>query len=228
MLSNHLFNQQKIVLIKDKLGIESSSHKIISKLLSEQKGDHAALTCVESLTEQAPFLFARVSKLARSYEPAALFRFVQQCGKSTSLQYLFLWATEKNVQSSFIVPYLEHMSELIVTFEDERHLSILAKKSSGSVSNRFYQYQALNRTLSIVETKKPERSRGAVESVAIDPASLGTFKIGDLKRDEQEAKDSLTLPFEFYKSTTEGGKVLYHPDADDDLDEEDPDDDLLI
>lgn len=31
-----------------------------------------------------------------------------------------------------------------------------------------------------------------------------------------------------FKTTAEGGRVLYHPDAQDDLDEEDPDDDLLI
>lgn len=31
-----------------------------------------------------------------------------------------------------------------------------------------------------------------------------------------------------FKTLPEGGKILYHPDAEDDLDEEDPDDDLLI
>lgn len=36
------------------------------------------------------------------------------------------------------------------------------------------------------------------------------------------------ISFGSYKPTPEGGKVLYHPDAEDDLDEEDPDDDLLI
>ncbi|XP_055528239.1 elongator complex protein 5 [Wyeomyia smithii] len=228
MLSNHLFQQQKIVLLKDKLGIERDAHKIVSKFVNEQKGDKALLTTVESLTEQGAFLFARVSKLSRSHEPAALFRFVQLCRKSPSLQCLFLWATEKNILPTMLVAYLEHMSELIVTFEDGKHLSILAKKSTGSVSNRFYRYQALNGTLSIVERKKSERTKASANTTVIDPASLGTFKIGDLKQDEQEAKDSLTLPFEFYKTTSEGGKVLYHPDAEDDLDEEDPDDDLLI
>lgn len=33
-------------------------------------------------------------------------------------------------------------------------------------------------------------------STKVDPARLGTFKIGELKEEEQEAKDALTLPFE--------------------------------
>ncbi|XP_058831415.1 elongator complex protein 5 isoform X2 [Topomyia yanbarensis] len=161
-----------------------------------------------------------------------MFRFVAGCRKNNSIQHLFLWATEKNIQPSFLVPYLEHMSDLIVTIEDDKHLSILTKKQGGSISNKFYQYQLLNGSFSVKESKKPDRTN-AVSIVderpaSIDPASLGTFKIGDLKKEEQEAKDSLTLPFEFYKTTSEGGKVLYHPDAADDLDEEDPDDDLLI
>ncbi|XP_053683029.1 elongator complex protein 5 [Sabethes cyaneus] len=228
MLSNHLFNQQRIVLFKDKLGIESSSLGMILKFLKEQKGNNATLTCVDSLNEQGAFLFARVSKLSRTFEPAALFRFVQQCRKSSTVQCLLLWATEKNIRSNLLVPYLEHMSELIVTFQDGQHLSMLSKKSGGAVSNRLYQYQALDGTLSIRETKHVQSTKVASNPPTIDPASLGTFKIGDLKKDEQEAKDSLTLPFEFYKTTTEGGKILYHPDAEDDLDEEDPDDDLLI
>lgn len=95
------------------------------------------------------------------------------------------------------MPYLEHMAGLVVTFEDERHLSVLTKKSGGSVSNKSYQYQTAGGSFSVKEVKKDQRAKEvAPAEPTIDPASLGTFKIGDLKREEQEAKDALTLPFE--------------------------------
>ncbi|KAL1380761.1 hypothetical protein pipiens_013951 [Culex pipiens pipiens] len=200
MLSSHVLNQQKIILIKDNVGIENTCSKIVQSWLKEQKGPDAVLTPSQTCSESAPFLLAQISVLSRKHSP-----------------------------QSFLVPYLEHMAGLVVTFEDERHLSILTKKSGGSVSNKSYQYQTAGGSFSVKEVKKDQRVKEVVPAEpTIDPASLGTFKIGDLKREEQEAKDALTLPFEFYKTTPEGGKVLYHPDAEDDLDEEDPDDDLLI
>ncbi|KXJ72633.1 hypothetical protein RP20_CCG017558 [Aedes albopictus] len=234
MLSNYLLNQQKILLIKDHIGIESTAFKVVKKWLCDGKGPDAVPEPVELLHEQGPFLFARISKLARSKTPRELFQFVQRCKRNPSVQYLFLWATEKNISGSFLVPYLEHQSELIVTLEDERHLTILVKKTGGSISNKRYQYQLQEGCFSLKELKKTDVWKTVAAAVdtssvaSVDPASLGTFKIGHLKKEEQEAKEALTLPFEFFKTTPEGGRVLYHPDAEDDLDEEDPDDDLLI
>lgn len=207
--------------------------EIVTKWLSDGKGPDAVPQLTKSLEEVAPFLLARISKLIRSKSAEELFKFVQRCKRSSSVQYLFIWAAEKNISQSFLVPYMEHQSELIVTIEDERHLTILTKKSGGSISHKRYQYQLQEGSFSVKELKKADMAKtGAATNdstaVSIDPASLGTFKIGDLKKEEQEAKEALTLPFEFFKTTPEGGRVLYHPDAEDDLDEEDPDDDLLI
>lgn len=227
MLSSYLLNQQKVVLINDRFGTENTSQRIVHSWLAEQRGRDAVLQSVEQANEQHPFLFARVSKLSRRMSPAELFRFVNRCKNNGSVQYLFLWVSEKNIAQPFLAPYLEHMANLIVTLEDDKHLSILTKKSGGTVSNKHYQYQVNENTFSVKEIKQRTKESVAAQP-GIDPASLGTFKIGDLAKEEQEAKNALTLPFEFYKSTSEGGKVLYHPDAEDDLDEEDPDDDLFI
>ncbi|XP_055620369.1 elongator complex protein 5 [Toxorhynchites rutilus septentrionalis] len=231
MLSNYLLNQQKILLIKDQFGLENTSQKIVYKWLTEQKGNDVSLNVLKSLnTNEHPFLLIRVAQLSRNNNPSSIFEFVHQCRKLSAVQYLFLWSTEKNIAQTFLVPYLEHMSDLVLTVEDDKNLSILIKKSGGSISNKHYHYQVLDGCFSVKESKKLDRSKHTSETMkpTIDPASLGTFKIGDLRKEEQEAKDALTLPFEFYKPTADGGKVLYHPDAEDDLDEEDPDDDLLI
>lgn len=81
----------------------------------------------------------------------------------------------------------------------------------------------------------------------VNPESLTTFKI-NFDEEELEARNTLKLPYERYKiktlqlitlhqtivicstsdDTPAESKIIYHPDADDDFDEEDPDDDLNI
>lgn len=188
------------LLLADQLGIEKNAQKIVTTWLHDGMGPNAIPKPVENLNEQEQYLFARISKLARVKNPPELFKYVQRCKRNNQVQYLFMWATEKNISQHFLVPYLEHQSELIVTLEDERHLSILVKKSGGSISNKRYQYQLQEGNFSAKELKKPDRAKvtAAAEAPSIDPASLGTFKIGDLNEAEQQAKEALTLPFELY------------------------------
>ena len=55
---------------------------------------------------------------------------------------------------------------------------------------------------------------------------LATFKLS-LSQQEREARSQLVLPY-LRVNSEKGDRVFYHPDASDDLDEEDPDDDLDI
>ncbi|XP_021068911.1 elongator complex protein 5 isoform X2 [Mus pahari] len=71
----------------------------------------------------------------------------------------------------------------------------------------------------------------------MDPAAHLTFNL-HLSKKEREARDSLTLPFQFSSEKQQAllrpvpgqpaGRVFYEPDAFDDVDQEDPDDDLDI
>lgn len=71
----------------------------------------------------------------------------------------------------------------------------------------------------------------------MDPATHLTFNL-HLSKKEREAKDSLTLPFQFSSEKQQAllhpvpgqttGRIFYEPDAFDDVDQEDPDDDLDI
>lgn len=71
----------------------------------------------------------------------------------------------------------------------------------------------------------------------VDPTAHLTFNL-HLSRKEKEAKDSLTLPFQFSSEKQQAllcrgqgqatSHIFYEPDAYDDLDQEDPDDDLDI
>ncbi|XP_003732947.2 elongator complex protein 5 isoform X1 [Callithrix jacchus] len=71
----------------------------------------------------------------------------------------------------------------------------------------------------------------------VDPMAHLTFNL-HLSKKEREARDSLTLPFQFSSEKQEAllrprpsqatSHIFYEPDAYDDLDQEDPDDDLDI
>uniref|UniRef100_A0A8C7A7T7 Elongator complex protein 5 n=1 Tax=Neovison vison TaxID=452646 RepID=A0A8C7A7T7_NEOVI len=71
----------------------------------------------------------------------------------------------------------------------------------------------------------------------VDPTAHMTFNL-HLSESERAAKDSLTLPFQFSSEKQQAllrpgprqatGRIFYEPDAYDDLDQEDPDDDLDV
>lgn len=234
-LSALAFPQQKVIVVNDKIGLESQSKTIVQQWLQELPNGTKVEPCpVESLKESTPFLFACASKLERRFELRQIFAFVSDCKQNATVTHLCIWVTESKLKHSFLLPYLEHMADTVITFEDHEHMALLVKKTSGAVTNKYYQFEVppSMKTIHVTEVPRPAQAReGASVAAAVEPppnpASLGTFKI-DLKEEEIKAKNALTLPFEFYKTTSEGGKILYHPDADDDLDEEDPDDDLLI
>ncbi|XP_057573122.1 elongator complex protein 5 isoform X2 [Hippopotamus amphibius kiboko] len=72
---------------------------------------------------------------------------------------------------------------------------------------------------------------------SVDPTAHLTFNLR-LSKKEREAKDSLTLPFQFSSEKQQAllrpgpgqatSHIFYEPDAYDDLDQEDPDDDLDV
>uniref|UniRef100_A0A2M4AWB0 Elongator complex protein 5 n=1 Tax=Anopheles triannulatus TaxID=58253 RepID=A0A2M4AWB0_9DIPT len=230
--SNLALPQQKIIVISDKIGAEPRADRLIAKWLTEQYGEQqGSPVAVNQLNESAPFMTMHVSKLERHFELKQIFQFIAVCRKNPKVQHLFVWVAESKLKQLFVVPYLEHMSDTMVTLEDSQHLALLVKKASGAVTNKYYEVCAASSEFNVIETKRMAKAKHvqatAEPEPAINPATLGTFKI-DLKETEQQAKNALTLPFEFFKTTPDGGKILYHPDAADDLDEEDPDDDLLI
>ncbi|OBS80456.1 hypothetical protein A6R68_21356 [Neotoma lepida] len=71
----------------------------------------------------------------------------------------------------------------------------------------------------------------------VDPTTHLTFNL-HLSKKEREARDSLTLPFQFSSEKQQAllrpgpgqttSRIFYEPDAFDDVDEEDPDDDLDV
>ncbi|XP_051023825.1 elongator complex protein 5 [Acomys russatus] len=83
----------------------------------------------------------------------------------------------------------------------------------------------------------PSELRPGPHTTQVDPTTHLTFNL-HLSKKEREARDSLTLPFQFSSEKQQAllhpvlgqktGRIFYEPDAFDDVDPEDPDDDLDI
>jgi elongator complex protein 5 len=147
-----------------------------------------------TISEKSNIILKPISKLLIDYEVPSIFQTVQKLRKNTNVRQTFAVATTKNIQELFVVPYLEHMADLVVTFLDLKHLRILTKKSGGLVTNKLFNYQITGDEIFVKETAKSAIKQP--EEPTIDPETLGTFKIGKLGKQEQLAKDALQLPYE--------------------------------
>ncbi|CAD5223017.1 unnamed protein product [Bursaphelenchus okinawaensis] len=119
-------------------------------------------------------------------------------------------------------------------------------KKDGAVKSYLEEYTIDPQTFTIDSKKySPEKIDYTEPSVPETSSQLPktTFDMGlNLREDEAEAKKSTKLPFlnaqnekglvnlniNTGKKVRAGGQIIYTPDRDDDLDDSDPDDDLMI
>uniref|UniRef100_A0A0K8TR53 Elongator complex protein 5 n=1 Tax=Tabanus bromius TaxID=304241 RepID=A0A0K8TR53_TABBR len=239
MISNIVVSQQKFVLFVDKIGFESASEQVIKSWLGEQKRnsffvlpDRSAEeidfsmkkeTCkIPKLNQQTDVILQPLSQLLLSYNASSVFQLVNKLKKTQNVRQIFLWATVRNISEHFVVPFLQYMSDMTVTFSDFRNLSILMRKPGGLVTSKSYVLELVDGVFNVTEFKKGVKSK---PEPIVNPESLGTFKI-NLDEEEQVVRNALKLPYE--RNAQNGGDIIYTPDADDDFDEEDPDEDLYI
>ncbi|XP_067828061.1 elongator complex protein 5 [Heptranchias perlo] len=115
--------------------------------------------------------------------------------------------------------------------------TIVHKRKSGKVLKKEEYFTVEDRfTLrTSVEPIQRQETGGGGDVQVVDPAANLTFNLR-LTDKERRTKESLTLPYHFstekktnmLQSGVGEGKIYYEPDAGDDIDEEDPDDDLDI
>lgn len=119
-----------------------------------------------------------------------------------------------------------------------RLASMLQRKGTGKVLRK-EEYFTVLAGFTPKALGKPTGSMPRDEDTdphsTVDPAANLTFNLR-LSDTERRARDGMPLPFHFsaqkksslLEASTSGGKIYYEPDAADDLDEEDPDDDLDV
>ncbi|CAG9807875.1 unnamed protein product [Chironomus riparius] len=227
MLSSNVIGNYKFVLFVDNYGIEPNWKIILKKLLEEQNQIYKFYDEFEDCLEKSSIIISLSELELKSTDNVYenIFRKIQELKSSDNVLQIFGWICIKNVQNKILVPFLEHMSNLIVTINDSEHMTIVSKNKSGSMKSKDFIHE-----LSLGKTSVQESKKENIQSIVLEMNvnNLGTFKIGQ-KADELAAKRNLKLPFEIIDlpNKTSEGKIIYTPDSTDDFDEEDdPDNDL--
>ncbi|GAB0096268.1 hypothetical protein DMENIID0001_117520 [Sergentomyia squamirostris] len=256
MLSSVLAqHHQKIILFVDRIGIEERHWKILAKSLLADLGavqiheDFLQITNELSDVKKSinfsdilkfpdgswSIVLSSVAAVEQQYRLDDFFKLIPKLRSHSQVKHVVLYATEKFIREKVTVPFLEHMAEDIVTIERKNELNIVSRKPGGSVTKKSYRFSIEKTQILITEMKKEETQK--IPESSVDLESLGTFKIG-LSDKDLEARNRLILPFEKHllekkispenKSAKKESQVIYYPEADDDIDEEDPDEDLEL
>jgi hypothetical protein len=204
-------------LILDEFGQESRLQKVVQNISSQSRTTtielpetietdpaviFSASRCSKSLPlpnigEKCNVVLTPISKLLvhdESYHISGVFQALQKLKLHPNVKQIFAVASTQNIQELFIVKFLEHMADSVVTVLGAKHLRILTKKVGGQVTNKTYDYEFKSDEILVRETVKTEFPKP--EEPAIDPEDLGTFKIGKLGQQELQAKNALQLPYE--------------------------------
>ncbi|XP_059620094.1 elongator complex protein 5 [Phlebotomus argentipes] len=242
MISQH---HQKILLFVDRVGVEEACWKRLMQVLLE---DLKAQTILENFLEISNHLtderksmnfhellkfpeetvsivFSPVADIVKQYEVEDFFRIIQKLRWCPQVRHIVLFAQEKYIEGNFVVPFLEHLAEEIVTLDGKSELKIVSRKAGGSVTKKCYNFRIEENRIVTAAMSRENTPKTLDNTLDID--NLGTFKIG-LSDQDLVARNRLILPFEKHmleqKSTEkQDAKVIYYPEADDDIDEEDPD-----
>ena len=195
MLSNHIVGHFKFVLFIDNIGIERNSSTILKQLLTEQNVTYEICDEVHEYQNKTSVVLKPFSKLELDHNETSIVSMVQSLKLNKNVTQVFGWATNKNIHSRLLIPFLQHMSDVIITVESDNHLSILTKRKFGSVKLKQYQHE-LTKGKTEIKEFKPEKQKIVQDEPAVNPETIGTFKIGEYNSSELEAKKKLKLPFE--------------------------------
>ncbi|XP_064642592.1 elongator complex protein 5-like [Lineus longissimus] len=150
----------------------------------------------------------------------------------------------RDLHDSSILALLEHTATTILNVGQPEHSNftgtchVTQKKGSGKITKK-KEYFSLDASCQLSHSQEASMviavEKLATESKEPDPAANLTFNLR-LTSDEKEARSQVKLPYTHHEerkeqllgNPQETGKIFYHPDKEDDFDEEDPDDDLDI
>ncbi|XP_036339953.1 uncharacterized protein LOC118749261 isoform X1 [Rhagoletis pomonella] len=256
MLSNLVVTSQRFVVIIDETGLEKISHNIICQFLREQKHDEKLTAKTFSFSPElrdwsvfinfvakcsqeenkCNVLLPPLSDLLCLHGVQKIIQFIHKLRKCEKVHRVFLWIAPANLvypRTEYLISAFEYMADLILHLQTSNTLTIIARKTGGGVSNKFYTYTKTKNEFLVEALQNCFRSAPVKTTAPITNAIGATFKI-ELNEDEVVARNTLKMPYEnfvfFRTSETKVSSIIYTPEASDDYDdeEEDPDDDLCI
>lgn len=196
MLSNYLLGQHRLVLFVDDLGIEKIALSLVDRLLKEQSVDYKIFDAANQFSAESKtsVVLQPISKLELDLSEREITENIQILKLNSNVTQIFLWASTKNIQSPLIVPFLQHMANVVVHITSVKHLTVITKRRHGSVQAKDFQHDLSALNIAVKEIKQKEVAQIKEEAPNIE--SIGTFKIGEFNKEELEMKKKLKLPFE--------------------------------
>lgn len=195
MLSNYLIGPHRLVLFIDDLGIEKLALSLLDKLLKEQNVNYTVLGMGNQFSpEKTAVVFQPISKLQLDFSEREIIEKVQILKFNENVTQIFLWASCKNIHSPLLVPFLQHMANVIVHITSDKHLTVQTKRRHGSVQIKDFQHDIGSMNIVVKEINHKEVAK--VKEEALNIETMGTFKIGEFNKEELEMKKKLKLPFE--------------------------------
>lgn len=99
---------------------------------------------LSEIKEKSNILLPRVEQLALDYSIQDTVKLVHKLRHSKNTRQIFAWATTKNIFDPKIIPFLEHLADIVVTLKNDKHLMLLIKRSGGSVSRKVGRDNSIN------------------------------------------------------------------------------------
>lgn len=94
---------------------------------------------ISKTTEKDHYIIIQaLSKQILKFKIEEIIQQIKLCQEDQKIKQLFLWITTKNIQHPFIVQFMEHLANTVVHFENSDSVSILNKKSSGSITKKVW------------------------------------------------------------------------------------------
>jgi hypothetical protein len=201
MLSTHIIGNYKFVLFVDDIGIERNSKKIMESILNELNLNFITsdLNHVEEITksnQKTYVLLDNISRIELMHEESDIYMKIQSLKLNDNVIQIFGWISSKNIQSRYLIPFLEHMSEAIIHIKSSNQLSIFTKSKAKVVKLKNFSHELESGKLSLKELKVEKNLPEVAVEKSEDAETIGTFKIGQFTPEELEAKRNLKLPFE--------------------------------
>lgn len=134
-------------LVTDNIGNEFNSDSIIKSWIQQQNPTasittqlNPSLISIPKSTETDQYTILQpLSKQILKFKIEEIIQQIKSYQENQKIKQLFLWITIKNIQHPFIVKFMEHLANTVVHFENCDSVSILNKKSSGSISKKVFE-----------------------------------------------------------------------------------------
>lgn len=159
---------------------------------------------LNEMNKDSNVILSPVSKLLKSYKLSEIFKLIYTVkNDSKTTRSVFACLSTKNISDQFTLPYLIHVADIVLTFNDRHNLTVTSKISGKNIVAKQYVYNENDKQS---ESDSSIVLRTGTTDTKPNPENIGTFKIGINEKD-LVSRNALKLPYEKYVSVLSFKKI---------------------